>query len=161
MNNKQDLAVKLALQTWDSNVKRMTASFDGLSDEQMHTEIAPGRNRPVYLLGHMAVVHDMMIPLLGLGERKLQHLDSTFITSPDKAVSELPSVAELKSAWAETNETLNSKFASLSSDEWFQRHTNISEEDFAKEPHRNRLSVLNSRANHVSYHIGQLALVKK
>jgi hypothetical protein len=36
----------------------------------------------------------------------------------------------------------------------------VSPEDFAKEPHRNRLNVLISRTNHMANHIGQLLLLK-
>ena len=43
--------------------------------------------------------------------------------------------------------------------EWFTRHANISEADFPKEPHRNRLNVLLSRTSHLAYHRGQLVLL--
>ena len=161
MNKHTELIVKMSLDAWNSNVKKMTATFDGMSDEQMMTEIAPGKNRPVYLLGHIAAVHDRMIPLMGLGERKLEHLDNAFLASPDKTISEIPSIAELRTAYNEANATLDKHFSTLSAADWFAKHTAVSDEDFAKEPHRNKLNILNSRAGHVAYHQGQLALVKK
>lgn len=161
MNNHTDLIVKMSLDAWHSNLKRMTDTFNGISDEQMMTEIAPGKNRPVYLLGHMAAVHDRMIPLMGFGERKLEHLDNAFLASPDKTVSEIPSIAELRTAFNEANETLASHFTTLSSDEWLGKHTAVSDEDFAKEPHRNKLNILFSRTSHIASHLGQLAWVKK
>jgi uncharacterized damage-inducible protein DinB len=160
MNNQLDLAVKQALTTWNSNIKNMTDTFNGLSEEQMHAEIAPGKNRPLYLLGHMAAVHDMMMPLLGLGERKMEHLDEAFLKNPDRTVAELPSTDELKGALAEANDTLNTHFAKLTADDWFQKHTKVTDEDFAKEPNRNKFSILTSRTNHIAYHNGQLALAK-
>jgi hypothetical protein len=42
-----------------------------------------------------------------------------------------------------------------------QKHTAVSDADFAKEPHRNRLSVVLNRAGHVQYHLGQLVWFKK
>jgi len=45
--------------------------------------------------------------------------------------------------------------------EWFTRHTSVSEEDFIKEPHRNKLNVLITRATHQSYHLGQLIYLKR
>ena len=39
-----------------------------------------------------------------------------------------------------------------------QRHRAISEEDCAKDPTRNRLAVLLSRIDHVSYYLGQIIL---
>jgi len=45
--------------------------------------------------------------------------------------------------------------------DWRQRHTAVSEEDFAKDPSRNRFAVLLSRTNHLSYHLGQALLALK
>lgn len=150
----------MAMQAWETNLKRMNDTFASLTDEQMMADIVPGRNRPLYLLGHMAAVHDRMLPLLGLGERKMEHLDNAFLINPDKAVVELPSIAELRAHYAEANESINRQMGLLRGDEWFEKHTSVSEEDFAKEPHRNKLSILNSRAHHVSYHLGQLMMAK-
>jgi hypothetical protein len=41
--------------------------------------------------------------------------------------------------------------------DWVQRHSAVSEEDFAKDASRNRFAVLRSRTNHLSYHLGQAA----
>ena len=60
----------------------------------------------------------------------------------------MPSVGELKNIWNEINASLASHFSQVSPDEWFARHTAVSAEDFAREPHRNRLNVLISRTNH-------------
>ena len=47
-------------------------------------------------------------------------------------------------------------------EDWFTKHSAISAEDFAKEPHRNKLNILINRTVHQGYHMGQLAyLVKK
>jgi hypothetical protein len=58
------------------------------------------------------------------------------------------------------NETLSDHIQDLPADDWFTRHSNISEEDFMKEPHRNRLNVLLDRTIHLSNHRGQLLLLK-
>lgn len=151
----------MALQAWHSQVKRATAIFDRFSDEGLNSEIAPGKNRVIYLLGHLTAVNDMMLPLLGLADRKYPQLEEAFIKQPDKAVNDIPSATELRKYWADSNALINSIFASLSTEEWFKKHGAVSEEDFAKEPHRNRLNVLLNRTNHLAYHIGQLALVKE
>ena len=44
--------------------------------------------------------------------------------------------------------------------QWLERHSSVSEEDFAKEPLRNRLAMMLSRTNHVSMHVGQALLAK-
>ena len=159
--NQQELFISMALQAWQSQVKRATAIFESFTDEELNTEIAPGKNRVIYLLGHLTAVNDMMLPLLGLGQRQYPQLEEAFIRQPDKTVSGISSAAELRKYWADSNALINTTFASLSTEEWFKKHNAVSEEDFAKEPHRNRLNVLLNRTNHLAYHIGQLVLIKK
>jgi hypothetical protein len=63
--------------------------------------------------------------------------------------------------WAQVNGSLSDKFGRLTPQDWLQRHMAMSDEDYAKDPTRNRLSVLLSRTNHISYHLGQLVLAPK
>lgn len=157
----QELIVKSILDGWNTHIQRTDKLINELMDEQLEQEVAPGRNRGTYLVGHLAAVHDRMLPLLGLQERFYPALDTPFLTSPDRAVSEVPPAAKLRQNWKHVNETLATHFNTMQAAEWFQKHTTISEEDFAKEPHRNKLSVLVSRANHLAYHFGQMAFLKK
>jgi len=151
----------MALQAWETNSKRATTIFNGFSDEDLFLEIAPGKNRVIYLLGHLTAINDRMLPLLGLGERMYPQLDEPFLSSPDKTVAALPSAKELREYWTKSNEILSGHFNRLSAGEWFQKHTQMTDEDYAKEPHRNKLSVLMNRTNHLSFHLGQLVLIKK
>jgi hypothetical protein len=64
---------------------------------------------------------------------------------------------DLKKYWKEINAKLDENIKNFSTDDWFSRHTAVSEEDFSKEPHRNKLSILISRTSHQAYHLGQLA----
>jgi uncharacterized damage-inducible protein DinB len=157
MNN--EIFVKMALEGWYSQVKATNSIFDKLSDEQLLQEIAPSRNRGVYLLGHLAAVHDLMLSLLRFEEAIYPELHPIFIQSPDKTVGHLPPTEQLRAQWAAVNEKLAAHFESLPPEEWFTRHANITQEDFEKEPHRNRLNVLLVRTNHLSNHRGQLALL--
>jgi uncharacterized damage-inducible protein DinB len=142
-------------------LERVNKTFSNLPDNQLLKEVAPGRNRLIYLWGHLTAVHDAMFPLLGLGERLHPELDAIFVSSPDKAGAQLPTVGELRKYWLEVNGGLVSQFATLSPEEWLQRHNAVSEEDYAKDPTRNRLAVLLSRTNHMSYHLGQITLALK
>ncbi len=160
MTNQSQIAVKIVLDLWNSRVKATNEIFDKLTDEQLMQEIAPGRNRGIYLLGHLTAVHDRMLPLLNFEKQMYPQLDEPFLAKPDKAVAEIPSVAELRGYWKTVNEKLAAHYSSLQVDEWFQRHTSVSEEDFAKEPHRNRLNIVAGRTVHLASHIGQLALIK-
>jgi hypothetical protein len=101
-----------------------------------------------------------MLPLLGFGERSYPQLDPVFLSSPDKSGLEMPPVAELKQYWQDVNAKLSAAIASTAPDEWFNKHTSVSAEDFEKEPHRNKLNVLINRTNHQSTHYGQLIFLK-
>jgi len=157
------LFVTTAIKAWDVWQTRATKLFDSLTDEEMLIEIFPGKNRPVYLLGHLIAVNDGLIPQLRLGEPNFPEYRDLFITKPDHAVpdSELPSIATLRQNWKDVHQQIAELFAKLTPGEWLERHSTISEEDFAKEPHRNRLSLLLSRTSHISYHFGQLVLRTK
>jgi hypothetical protein len=158
MNN--EIFVKMALDAWHSQLKSTDSLLNKLSDEQFMQEVSPGRNRGIYLLGHLIAVHDMMLPLLLLGDAQYPTFYPVFVQSPDSAAADFPSINQLRTQWTATNEKLSAHFASLTADEWFTRHASVSPEDFEKEPHRNRLNVLLSRTNHLSYHRGQLVLLE-
>jgi hypothetical protein len=160
MKTEKELAVKMVLDLWNSRIKATDEIFNELTDEQLQKEISPGRNRGIYLLGHLTAVHDKMLPLLGFEQSSYSSLDEAFLTKPDKAVAEIPSAKELRSAWKKVNSKLSEHFNKLQPDEWFQKHTSVSAEDFAKEPHRNRLNVVAGRTVHLSGHLGQLVLLK-
>ena len=160
MTPEQSLAAS-AVHAWKLNIDRADKVFSGLTDEQLLTAVAPGRNRLVYLWGHLVAVHDAMLPLLGIGTRLHPELDAVFLTEADKAGATLPSAAELKGAWTDVNARLLAAFERFTPADWAQKHTAVSEADFAINPLRNRLSVLLSRTGHVAYHLGQCALAPR
>jgi hypothetical protein len=135
--------------------------FAAFSDDELQQEVAPGRNRVFYLLGHLTAVHDRMFPLLGLGERLYEQLDPPFLTGPDRAMPDTISADALRQAWSGVNDTLTRAMEALPSEAWLQKHAAVSAEDFAREPLRNRLAVLLSRTAHVQFHMGQIRLIKK
>jgi DinB superfamily len=155
------LSVQVAINSWRLVVERTNKIFSSRTQDELLKEVAPGRNRVIYLWGHLTAIHDAMFPILGLGERLHPELDAIFVSSPDKTGAQLPPLGELKKYWKEVNAKLLSQFASLSADEWLQRHYAMSEEDYAKDSSRNRLAVLLSRTNHMSYHLGQITLALK
>ncbi len=86
------------------------------------------------------------------------HLDEAFLKNPDNAGLDTPSPAELRAAWKKSNAELSAYFSQMTPEDWFARHTAMSDEDFIKTPTRNKLSVLLNRTGHVAYHLGQLVL---
>src|SRR5579872_1846365 len=126
--------VPVAINSWRLVLERANKTLSSLTDDQVLKEVAPGRNRLIYLWGHLTAIHDAMFPILGLGERLHPELDAIFVSSPDKAGAQLPPVGELKKYWDEVNGNLLLRFASLSEAEWLQRHNAVSDEDYAKDP---------------------------
>jgi hypothetical protein len=154
--------VASAVHAWKQQVDRADKLFSGASEAQLFAEVAPGKNRLFYLWGHLTAVHDAMLPLLGLGPRLHPELDAAFLTAADRTVtSGLPSTTEIKGHWDEVHSRLLAGFATFTAAEWAQRHAVVSEEDFAANPLRNRLSILLSRTSHVAYHLGQAVLAPK
>ena len=73
---RNDMTAEQALVTavvnsWKFNIERANKLFSPLSEEQLLKEVAPGKNRLIYLWGHLTAVHDRMLPLLALGPRLL------------------------------------------------------------------------------------------
>jgi uncharacterized damage-inducible protein DinB len=160
MENTQ-LFIDMATTAWGSHVQRVTDTISKLSDEELSAATAPGRNSGIYLLGHLVAVNDYMLPLFGLRDRLYPELEETFIRKPDNATTERPTAEWLRTAWQELNHTLTEHFGRMTAEDWFGRHTSVPEEDFAKQPHRNKLNVLINRTNHQNYHLGQLVYLLK
>ncbi len=155
------LTVTIIIASWKNTLGRADKLFSTLTEEQFLREVAPGKNRILYLLGHLTAVHDGLHTILGLGERMHPEFEAIFVSKPDRAIEPLPSISELKKYWTEVNSSLLEKYARLLPEEWLQRHMAMSNADYAKDPTRNRLSVLLSRTNHLSYHLGQIILAPK
>ena len=140
----------------------MTKLLDVLTDEQLLLETAPGRNRGIYLLGHLTAVSDGMSTFLGWGARLYPQLDDVFVKNPDKSGLSMPSPATVRDYWNKVHDNVSKHIKQTPAEDWFSKHTAVSEEDFAKEPFRNKLNIIINRTNHISYHFGQLVyLVKK
>jgi hypothetical protein len=153
--------VALGLKAWKAQIDRADKLFGDLSPEEVLREVAPGKNRLLYLWGHLTAVHDAILPLLGLGERLHPEFDVAFVSNPDKSRDDIPSHEQVRRAWSDVNAELRKGFEKMSWSDWAQRHSAVSEEDFAKDASRNRFAILLSRTNHLSYHLGQAVLGRK
>ncbi|MFN3754203.1 DinB family protein [Flavobacterium sp.] len=155
-----DISVKMVLDRWNASALNANTLLDSLSDETLMKEIAPGKNRGIYLLGHLIAVHDDMLILLDMGEKLYPELNEPFIKYADKASTEIPTVSELRLYLTKQNEIMKQKFEAFTTDDWFKKHTAVSAEDFVNEPHRNKLNIIITRTSHLQYHLGQLRLLK-
>lgn len=150
--------ITLVVSTWASRNKAFSDFFNKYPDQDYLKEVAPERNRAIYLLGHLIATNDAMLPLFDLGQRLFPELE-VFSGNADRSFEITDTVAGLKQKWEKLNLTLTGHFTKMNPENWLGKHTSVSEEDFAKEPHRNKLNVLLSRTNHLSYHLGQLNLL--
>ena len=129
----EKLLIDSALRGWKFNVERAEKLFGDLSPNQLEQEVAPGKNRLIYLWGHLAAVNDRLLPLLGVGERLHPEFDNMFISNPDKSVPLTVSAKSLQAAWQEINQKLWEGLSKFSESDWARRHTAVSEQDFARE----------------------------
>ena len=59
-----------ALRNWRSNMDRASKFFSSLTSEELELEVAPARNRIVYIWGHLTALNDAILPLFGFGQRR-------------------------------------------------------------------------------------------
>jgi hypothetical protein len=154
--NRTDTIVKMVMDRWEASIRNADTLINGLTDEALQREVAPGRNRGIYLLGHLIAVHDDMLVLLDMGSRRFPEWQEPFLKKADRETDNLPVAAQLRSAWTEQCRLLQEHFSKLAPEQWFEKHTAVAAEDFAKEPHRNKLNIIITRTTHLQYHLGQL-----
>ena len=87
-----------AFNSWKLIISRFDKALEDLTDDELQRQVAPGKNRVFYLLGHLTAMHDRMFPLLGLGERLHPELDDAYITNPDRVLGDPLSAIELRRA---------------------------------------------------------------
>ena len=109
-----------AVRNWRSNVDRAGNLFGNLPQEQLLQEVAPGKNRLIYLWGHLTAFSDALIPLLGFGDRIHPELDLMFVSNPDRTVPTILLGEDLKIIWQQTSEILWTSFTKLSVADWLR-----------------------------------------
>jgi len=158
--SNEELFAATAIKTWTTVISRLEKMVSSLSGEALQSEVAPGRNRVYYILGHLTVHHDLLLPMLGIGERLHPELDAFFISNPDRSLPDKYAGAELRQMFTEVNAKVTRGIQAMSPADLLKRHAAVSEEDFAREPLRNRLAVFEIRTSHAMYHAGQIRLVE-
>ena len=78
-----EMMVSLIVNAWANQNKTVTNYFNKYQDAAYLGEVAPGRNRAIYLLGHLISSNDSMLPMFGLGEKLYPELEEAFLKSPD------------------------------------------------------------------------------
>lgn len=156
----QNLLITTSIRNWDEQNKRLSSLVNTLNDDQLENQIAPGRNSGTYLLGHLAAINYNMIILFGLGENPHSDLDTIFLVNADRAITHNYTTDGLKKLVFNSIYLFEEKSKALTEEDWFDRHMNVSTEEFQLQPHRNKINVLIDRTLHLAYHLGQLSLLK-
>ena len=78
-----EVLIPAAISSWEQVVARVGTLCLSCTEEQLLVEVAPGKNRIIYLWGHLTAIHDAMFNVLRLGERLHPELDAVFIARPD------------------------------------------------------------------------------
>jgi hypothetical protein len=120
------------LMSWKAVNHRFNEVTSRFSEEDLEREIGPGKNRVLYIVGHVAATNDRLFTLLGVGERRYRDLDSVYIDQPDGAVDDPVTPSILKAASENVARRLTEALERFTPEEWLGKHTAVSDEDFAR-----------------------------
>src|SRR5258708_30441436 len=80
----QQLSVKVAINSWRLVLERTDKIFSNLTEDQLLKEVAPGKNRLIYLWGISTAVNNRLFRFLGLDPHLPPDLKTFFISTPVK-----------------------------------------------------------------------------
>ena len=153
--------IEICLLQWTTYNTRMQKMMEALSDEKFNTPIVANGNSPSWIFGHLVDTDDRLLELFGIRSRFFPELGKIYHNERGSNQGGHLSKAELTTRWAAISAELDKAFRSWGERDWMGRHTAVSEEDFKKEPHRNKLNVMLSRVEHKASHLGQVAMQPK
>jgi uncharacterized damage-inducible protein DinB len=150
--------LEICLLQWDAFNRRAQKMLESISEENFNRPIFAGGNSPSWLMGHLADTEDALLELFGIRKRMFPELAKIYHHEKGNNQTGHLSKVELTAKWNEISAELDRAFKAMSESDWHGRHTAVSEEDYKKEPHRNKLNVMLSRVTHKASHLGQIAL---
>lgn len=153
--------IDICLLQWSMYNTRTQKVLDSISAEKFSSPVAPNGNSPSWLFGHLADTDDKLLELFGIRSRLFPELEKIYHHERGTNQTGHLSKAELITKWKAISAELDRAFNSWTEKDWMSRHNAVSEEDFKKEPHRNKLNVMLSRVEHKASHLGQIAMQPK
>lgn len=151
----------ICLIQWNTYNTRMQKVLDTIAPENFNKPIVLGGNTPSWLLGHLVDTDDKLLELFGISDRLFPELATIYHHERGANQSGHFSKDELTMKWQAVIAKLDAAFKSWRESDWHSKHTAVTEEDFKKEPHRNKLNVMLSRVTHKASHLGQIAMQSK
>jgi hypothetical protein len=153
--------IEICLLQWKTYNARMQKMLEAMSIQNFNTPIVPNGNSPSWLFGHLADTDDKLLELFGIRNRLFPELEKIYHHERGTNQTGHLSKEELIAKWKSISAELDRTFNAWAENDWMGRHTAVSEEDFIKEPHRNKLNVMLSRVEHKASHLGQIAMQPK
>ena len=153
--------LEICLLQWDVYNRRLFKTLEILPEENFHKPIVPGGNSASWLLGHLADTDDALLELFAIRTRMFPELAKIYHHERGTNQAGHLSKVDLMAKWNAITTELDKAFKSMSEQDWHSRHQAVTEEDFKKEPHRNKLNVMLSRVGHKASHLGQIAMLPK
>jgi hypothetical protein len=153
--------IEICLLQWTTYNTRMQKMLDTISDQNFNTPITANGNTPSWLFGHLVDTDDKLLELFGIRNRMFPELEKIYHHERGNNQKDHLSKVDLIAKWKAISSELDKAFQSWSEKEWMSRHNAVSEEDFKKEPQRNKLNVMLSRVAHKASHMGQVAMQHK
>jgi len=153
--------IEICLIQWDTYNRRMQKMLDALTADHFNKAIVPGGNSPSWLMGHLADTDDALLELFGIRKRMFPQLANIYHHERGTNQTGHLSKEELNTQWKAIVAELDNTFKSMTESDWHSRHMAVTEEDFKKEPHRNKLNVMLSRVSHKASHLGQIGMLEK
>ena len=147
--------LRASADTCKLNHRLLLACLDGMDDAAAQKVLAPGTNHAAFLTLHLVDARCFLLKLLG------EEIEHPFGDEYEDAkgiddIERFPSVGELRAAWKQTGPLLRKALE------------NMTEERLAAEPpfkfpvaDRTCAGAVTFLAQHESYHVGQLALLRK
>jgi len=152
---------EICLLQWTAYNSRMQKMMDAISEQNLNSPITPNGNSPSWLFGHLADTDDKLLELFGIRERMFPELEKIYHHERGTNQKGHLSKEELSIKWKAITAELDKAFKSWGERDWLSKHTAVTDEDFKKEPQRNKLNVLLSRVSHKASHLGQVAMQPK
>lgn len=135
--------------------------LNSLTDENLKTEVAPGQNHGVYILGHLIVSDDDFSGYMGKGDylypdyRKMFGQNSKCL-SPEN----YPPVPELREAWRKVCEKNQKIYEELTDEELEQYHAIPQDPAHPENDYfRTKARIIMAWQLHQAYHVGQLGVI--
>ena len=71
----------------------------------------------------------------------------------------MPEPEQIEIYWRNVHQRLQEEFERMTWEDWLNPATSMTQEEFERDPGRNKLSLLMARTSHLSFHLGQLRLL--